>query len=371
MFNALGKMSSLTKKIVAEQAQRALLAMIKYTTCHARFFLPFLDASISEKNVQTRQYFSLYLKTYIEQHGTADRHHIEAVGLDTLLGCIKMAISDINPIVKENGRAAYWLFNEIWPKESAALLEKLDPTARKQLERARTVSDASTTAPQPLLRKPGTSSTSDAIRKARMEARGRSRIVSANAGMKSTSEATETSRRLSLQPQSLSARPATSGAAQPAVSPPRKVLPLTDSNLAHAEASGALASVASTVPPPEALGLRPSTPPTSRLSVRSTTSSKAATATPPQASTSKVPVQRTSPPVKRSPPPAPRTPLRAQRIPPKPRNSDSDVAIPVTKRSLPDSPSPASLSETLLDVDLTHWLDELPGRFPRDIEGPD
>jgi hypothetical protein len=336
MLNALGKMSSLTKKIVAEQSQRAVLAIIKHTSCHARFFLPFLAAGVVEKNVQSRQYYSLYLKTYLEIHAARDKGHIEAVGLEILVKAVKTAMADINPVVKTHGRSAYWVFAGIWPNEGTEIIDKLDPTVRKQLERARrTSSDAEGAQSQPVPRRAAVSSASEAIRKARLEARGRMRIVSAETPPREL-ESQQPTRRLSLQPNL---------APLPAPEPP-VVLPLTEPNLVSAEMSGHLDEItasAATRDPASALAEDP--PPRTPQVFRNGN---------PDASRQPVPEVRQQ----LSPPRIDKQTIRRT----SPSKVQASTPQSVSSLSLPDSPPPQSLGETLLDVDVSYWLDGLTGR---------
>lgn len=130
-------MASLTKKIVASQSQQALDTFVTNLSPQPKLYLNKLWEAIQEKNVSTRQYTIGHIKLFIEIHGGQAKHAIEASGsLDSIERCIKKALADSNPAVRETGRAAYWVFSGTWEDRAALIMSTLDSTARKQLEKA-------------------------------------------------------------------------------------------------------------------------------------------------------------------------------------------------------------------------------------------
>lgn len=145
VVSCLMRMATLTKKIVVQHSQNALSTILHNVSYSSRI-LNVLQAGINEKAPAPRQYSITHLRVLVETH-SAHKHLIEQTGGVTVFeGSIKKALADANPGVREQGRTTYWSFHSVWPAQSARLIESLDPTARKQLEKAKTVTNP---APQP------------------------------------------------------------------------------------------------------------------------------------------------------------------------------------------------------------------------------
>ena len=56
--------------------------------------------------------------------------------LEILERSLKRALADSNPAVRESARLLFWDFEQIWQERGHAIMETLDATARKQLEKA-------------------------------------------------------------------------------------------------------------------------------------------------------------------------------------------------------------------------------------------
>jgi CLIP-associating protein 1/2 len=137
VLNNLLKMAGVTKKLVAQLSQTTITTILKHTSAQPRTIPHMLWCSLQDKTAQTRVYASGHIKTYIEVHASKAKHVIETSGaLDALVNCVKRALSDHNPGVRENARQAYWLLNAVWKDKGTAIMAGLDPNARKQLERA-------------------------------------------------------------------------------------------------------------------------------------------------------------------------------------------------------------------------------------------
>ncbi|KAL6299119.1 clasp N terminal-domain-containing protein [Sparassis latifolia] len=137
LLTNLFRMSSLTKKITAQQSQATLSTIVSYTSAHPRLIMPLLWNTLQDKAVQTRAYATSHVKTYLEVHSTRSRNAIEAAGgVEVLEKCIKKALSDANPGVRDNARKSFWVFEGVWQERGRAILDSLDPVARKQLEKA-------------------------------------------------------------------------------------------------------------------------------------------------------------------------------------------------------------------------------------------
>lgn len=137
ILNNLLKMAGFTKKLVAQQSQATVTTILKHTSAQPRTIPHMLWSTLQDRTVQARAYASGHIKTYIEVHASKAKHAIEiSGGLDTLVNSVKKALGDPNPGVRENGRNAYWLLNAVWKDKGTAIMASLDPTARKQLEKA-------------------------------------------------------------------------------------------------------------------------------------------------------------------------------------------------------------------------------------------
>lgn len=131
------RMASLTKKIVAQQTQSTATMILATTTAHPRLVLPLLWSMLQDKSTQAHLYGIGHVKTYIQLHGARSRHTIESAGgVDTLEKCLKKGLADPNPGTREVARAAFWAFDNVWRDRSTVIMNSLDNTARKQLEKA-------------------------------------------------------------------------------------------------------------------------------------------------------------------------------------------------------------------------------------------
>ncbi|BEJ18190.1 hypothetical protein CspHIS471_0704670 [Cutaneotrichosporon sp. HIS471] len=134
LLPTLWKMAGLTKRMIAERSQAGVAAIIKYSTVQPRILLSHINAAISDKSAQTRQYGVAHLRTFIESPSAKNILHDGL--LDQAEQLVKRCLSDINPAVREQGRITYWSLERIFPQPAAKIMASLDGTARKQLERA-------------------------------------------------------------------------------------------------------------------------------------------------------------------------------------------------------------------------------------------
>ena len=159
VYTHLVRMASLTKKVIAQQSQAAVDTIIHVVSPQARLLLSLLWNGIQDKAVQMRVYCIGHLKVFLEVHGQRARHSIEGVGgVDTLEKCLKKALADANPGVRETARQTFWVFNGVWTDRGQTLMGSLDNASLKQLEKA---------CPDPQLLKglPGASVQTPAVKK--------------------------------------------------------------------------------------------------------------------------------------------------------------------------------------------------------------
>ncbi|CAE6428959.1 unnamed protein product [Rhizoctonia solani] len=137
ILTALVKMAGFTKKIVAQQSQASVTAVITNASAHPRIILPLLWSYIQEKNVQSRSYSIEHLTTYLKVHGAKSKHAIESAGgVDIITKCLQKSLNDPNPGVRPLARTCFWAFEPVWPANALVIAEQLDNSARKQLDKA-------------------------------------------------------------------------------------------------------------------------------------------------------------------------------------------------------------------------------------------
>lgn len=130
--------SGLTKRIIAEKSQKAVTAILVHASPAPAKLIGHIAAAVQDKSVQSRQYGAGHLKTYLDAQASDHRGLVEATpgALDQVQLLLKKSLADTNPLVREQGRLAFWSFEKVWPSHASALLNGLDGSARKQLEKA-------------------------------------------------------------------------------------------------------------------------------------------------------------------------------------------------------------------------------------------
>ncbi|KIJ70299.1 hypothetical protein HYDPIDRAFT_78420 [Hydnomerulius pinastri MD-312] len=137
LFTNLLRMAGFTKKIIAQQSQQTVSVIVQHASAHPRTLLTLLWNTLQDKTVQSRTYVVAHIKQYIELHGHRSKSYIESAGgLDILEKSVKKALADPNPSVRESARGTFWVFDSVWHDRATVILESLDATARKQLEKA-------------------------------------------------------------------------------------------------------------------------------------------------------------------------------------------------------------------------------------------
>ncbi|KAG2152962.1 clasp N terminal-domain-containing protein [Suillus clintonianus] len=136
LYTNLLRMAGFTKKIAAQQSQRSLSVIMEHASAHPRVLLSLLWNTLQEKTVQSRSFAVSHITHYIQIHGTRAKLYIEANGgLEILEKSMKKALADPNAAVRETARSAFWVFDGVWHDRATVILESLDLTARKQLEK--------------------------------------------------------------------------------------------------------------------------------------------------------------------------------------------------------------------------------------------
>ena len=130
-------MANFTKKITAQHSQASVTAILARTSAQPRLVLHLLWQTLQEKTVQARAFVVAHLKQYVEIHGQRSKVAIESSNsLEILEKSLKRALADSSPAVRESARLLFWDFEQIWQERGHTIMETLDATARKQLEKA-------------------------------------------------------------------------------------------------------------------------------------------------------------------------------------------------------------------------------------------
>jgi CLIP-associating protein 1/2 len=113
------KMSANTKPIASNNGSTTVEILLSNVSYKERLMQHML-LSFQEKNVQTRTYASGWLKTLIKKHAAQKSHIEHSGGAELAEKCLKKGLADANPKVRENTRATYWAFAQIWPARAEA-----------------------------------------------------------------------------------------------------------------------------------------------------------------------------------------------------------------------------------------------------------
>ncbi|KAJ0117887.1 STU1-like protein [Diaporthe amygdali] len=128
------KLSAATKKIASQQANVCIDTIIGRVTYTNRI-MQHVAMACTDKNVQPRLYATEWLKTLLKKEAHHKSHVEHNGGLDLIEKSIKKGLNDANPGVREKMRATFWTFHGIWPARAEALMNTLEPTAQKLLEK--------------------------------------------------------------------------------------------------------------------------------------------------------------------------------------------------------------------------------------------
>ncbi|TLD24199.1 hypothetical protein PspLS_06832 [Pyricularia sp. CBS 133598] len=138
------KLCAATKKISSQLANVTVDTIIAKATYNTRI-MQHIWFACQDKNVQPRTYATGWLKTLLSKEAQHKSHVEHHGGLELVEKCIKKGLADSNPLVREKMRVTYWIFNDIWPARAEAIMEDLDATAKKLLQK----SSGNTSSPKP------------------------------------------------------------------------------------------------------------------------------------------------------------------------------------------------------------------------------
>ncbi|KAK6343469.1 suppressor of tub2 mutation [Orbilia blumenaviensis] len=123
-----------TKKITAEAANVTCAVIFAKTSYHHK--IPnYLYGACTDKNIQPRLYATSWFKVLVEAH--AHEKHIldHGDGIKKLEDGLRKVLVDSNPTVRENGRAAFWIYYDLFPDRGTVILEAQDANTRKLLDK--------------------------------------------------------------------------------------------------------------------------------------------------------------------------------------------------------------------------------------------
>ncbi|RFU35689.1 hypothetical protein B7463_g640, partial [Scytalidium lignicola] len=133
ILQSLIKLCGGTKKISSQLGNVSVDIIISKVTYTPRI-LQHIWLACQDKNVQPRTYASGWLKTLLKKELHHKNHLEHGGGLDTIQNCIKKGLTDANPGVRENMRATYWTFAQIWPSKAPGIMAGLEAAQQKFLE---------------------------------------------------------------------------------------------------------------------------------------------------------------------------------------------------------------------------------------------
>ncbi|KAI0838919.1 ARM repeat-containing protein [Hypoxylon sp. FL0890] len=128
------KLCAATKKISSQLANTTVDIIIGRVTYNARI-MQHIWGACQDKNVQPRTYVAGWLKTLLKKEAHHKNHLEHGGGVDVIDKCIKKGLNDPNPGVREKMRSTYWAYAAIWPARAEAIMDGLDSTAQKLLQK--------------------------------------------------------------------------------------------------------------------------------------------------------------------------------------------------------------------------------------------
>ncbi|UKZ73785.1 hypothetical protein TrVFT333_001437 [Trichoderma virens FT-333] len=126
------KLAANTKKISSMMSNTAIDVIVSKVTYTPRI-MQHIWGAVQDKNVQPRTYAAGWLMTILKKEAHHKSHVEHTGGVEMMEKCIKKALGDANPGVREKMRAFYWAFWSVWPARADAIMADLDSTAQKLL----------------------------------------------------------------------------------------------------------------------------------------------------------------------------------------------------------------------------------------------
>lgn len=130
----LVKLCGNTKKITSQMGQVTTTIILANISYHPKILNHVWNA-VQDKNVQPRSYATGWLRLLIKMHMDHKGYLEHTGGLEILEKCIKRGLADANPGVREGMRGAFWDFAAVWPDRADLIMDGLDNTMKKLLEK--------------------------------------------------------------------------------------------------------------------------------------------------------------------------------------------------------------------------------------------
>lgn len=134
-FKSTAKFASLTKKITSSNGMFAAGAIVLKTSYTPKI-LQHILTSLNEKNFQPRVFAAKMIIILLYAHQNNKTVIDTSGGRELIEKCITKSLSDANMVVREEMRKAFWAYNELWPNHGQRVLDSLDQSLKKQLDRA-------------------------------------------------------------------------------------------------------------------------------------------------------------------------------------------------------------------------------------------
>lgn len=148
LLTNLVKVCANTKKITAQMGQVTTAIVLANVSYHPKILNHVWNA-VQDKNVQPRSFATGWLKLLLEVHADHKGYLEHTGGLDIIEKCIKRGLADANPGVREGMRVTFWKFAAVWPDRADVIMDGLDNTMKKLLEKENPNASAKTSAPRP------------------------------------------------------------------------------------------------------------------------------------------------------------------------------------------------------------------------------
>ncbi|KAI5779218.1 clasp N terminal-domain-containing protein [Geopyxis carbonaria] len=129
------KLCAGTKKITSQLGQIVVAVILANVSYHPKI-LQHIWGACSDKNVSPRSYAPGWILVILETHADHKGYMEHSGGVDIIEKCLRRGLADANPGVRESMRKTYWRFQTNWPDRAEKILESLDGSHRKLLEKA-------------------------------------------------------------------------------------------------------------------------------------------------------------------------------------------------------------------------------------------
>jgi CLIP-associating protein 1/2 len=130
----LVKQCANTKKLTSKLGNLVVSTILAHVSYHPKLLQHVWNAC-EDKNVQPRSYAAGWIAVLLETHIDHKAHIEHTGGVEVLVKCIKRGLADANPGVRESMRVTYWKFAAIWPEPAQLIMDGLDNTSKKLLEK--------------------------------------------------------------------------------------------------------------------------------------------------------------------------------------------------------------------------------------------